>query len=456
MISEKIHEYIENNKEAILKDYFDILKIPSISDTQGAIDVLHFIKALYEKNGFEAELYNDYLLSHYKKGEKTIGLFAHADVVPVDDKWTKTNPFEPKIVDGEFFARGSGDDKSAIIISLYALKAIKELNIPFNSSLLCFTGGNEETSMSDVKNYVKSHTPPDFSLVLDAGFPIYYGDKGILWLMASRAVKLNDLISLKGGDTYNIILGEAEAKVKYSDELYFELKENDKLTILLDNDQIVIKAKGISNHGAMPHGSINAGGMILSALLNAKAFNEGDKNELSFIKSLLTSFDGKALGINASDDIFGETTATNGIVDISNGQISFSLDIRHGNTYTQKEIIAKLNSELFKNGFSFEIKKDGEAHYTDINNECIKSCIRAYREHTANQSAVPHINAGSTYQRYIPNSCETGTSTKYFDCGLPEGHGKAHQPDEHINLDGFFEAMEIIIKMLIECDKNLK
>ena len=174
--------------------------------------------------------------------KKTVGLFAHADVVPVDDKWTVTSPFEPKIVDGELYARGALDDKSAIIISLYALKIIKELNIPFNSSLLCFAGANEETSMNDIISYTNTHTPPDFSLVLDAGFPVYYGDKGMLWLLLTNHDTFEELIDINGGSAYNIILGEATATVKYSSKLFTELSQNESIKVSKGDNAIKIYA----------------------------------------------------------------------------------------------------------------------------------------------------------------------------------------------------------------------
>ena len=452
-INEKIHNYILSKKEEILKEFFDVLKIPSISDTPEAQEALKHVKCLYEKNGFSAELYDDYLLSYYNENAPhKIGLFAHADVVPVDERWTVTSPFEPKLYDGCIFARGALDDKSAILISLYAMKAIKELELPFNSSIVAFTGGNEEGSMQDVKNYAKAHTPPNFSLVLDAAFPVHYGDKGMLWLMVSKQEKLDSLISLKGGSAFNITLGEAIAKVKYSPELERELLCNSNLTVSCQNGEITIHAKGISSHGATPWGTVNAGGVILSALLDAKSFSASDKEKLSLVYKALSTFDGECIGIKATDPIFGETTASNGIIDISDGKISFSLDIRHGNSYKQTELISHLEKELLKSGFSFQIHKDGDACYTDLSNKYIGACLKSYKEHTGKEEA-PRISLGSTYLRYVPNSCEVGTTTKYPSCNLPSGHGFAHQPNEHISVDGFLEAIEIIIKMILECDK---
>lgn len=455
MINSKIHKYIGENREAILKDYIDLLKIPSISDTEEAKNALLFLKDLYEKYGFECDLYDDYLLSHFKNGKKTIGLFAHADVVPVDDGWTITNPFEPKIVNGDLFARGASDDKSAVIISLYALRIIKELNIPFNSSLVCFAGANEETTMQDVKNYAKSHTPPDFSLVLDAGFPVYYGDKGMLWLMLTfNDSDFEDLIDLNGGNAYNIILGEATAKVKYSEQLYNELLENEKITVSKKDNIIEIYAKGISSHGAMPYNSVNAGGVIIESLCSAKSFSRKDKEQLLFPLAILTTYDGEILNIKSEDEIYRDTTASNGILRIENGKLKLSLDIRYGKTFTPETLIAHLKSLLEMKNITFKIDKDGAPQHTSIENKYIHACMKAYREHTYNFDAQPRINAGGTYLRFLPNCIETGTTTKHFQTALPSGHGAAHQRDECINLEGFFDGLEIIIKMLIECDKT--
>ena len=36
---------------------------------------------------------------------------------------------------------------------------------------------------------------------------------------------------------------------------------------------------------------------------------------------------------------------------------------------------------------------------------------------------------------------------------LPAGHGGVHQPDECISIDGFLNAIELTMLMLLECDK---
>ena len=189
-----IHDYILKNKVEIVEVFKEIVRIPSVRGeiTPGApfgkacADVLEYTEKLYRENGFETEYDREggYLLSNYGNGTKSLGLFAHADVVPVGNDWVLTKPFVPIEKDGFLIGRGVLDDKSAIIISLYCMKMLKELDIPFNSQLVCFTGANEESGMEDISSYVKKHKAPDFSLVCDTAFPLYHGNKGMLQFTA--------------------------------------------------------------------------------------------------------------------------------------------------------------------------------------------------------------------------------------------------------------------------------
>ena len=453
----KIHEYIQSRRDEIVNELCELVRIPSVSCTAECERVLRHTKELYEKNGFDTELYEDYLLAKYKNGEKELGLFAHADVVEATGEWLMCeNPFEPKIIDGVIYGRGVWDDKCAVIISLYAMKLIKELGIDFKSSITSFTGGSEEVTMQDAKNYLKAHTPPDFSLVLDAGFPVYLGDKGMLWLDCTLNTELEDLIDLRGGNATNITLGKASARVKYSDVLYGELLAHAELEVSTRNGEILINAQGVSTHGAAPKGSQNAGGMILSALLGAQSFSANDKKALAFLDGVLNTYDGEVLGIKASDPLFGDTTATNGVLRVESNKLFFTLDIRHGSSYTSDELIRLIDATLTKNAISYRIKKENNAKAVSADDEYAVACMKAYREHTGDTEAKPKINAGGTYSKLLPRSCETGMTTKYPHHSLPVGHGAAHQPDECLSIDGLLEAIEIVTKMLIECDKNGK
>ena len=112
----QIHNYVQNHKDEIVETLKELIKIPSVRSEveenapfgKECARLLRLIEQLYKDNGFETELDSNggYLLSYYGKGEKTLGIFAHADVVPGGNDWALTAPFEPLEQDGFIIGRG--------------------------------------------------------------------------------------------------------------------------------------------------------------------------------------------------------------------------------------------------------------------------------------------------------------------------------------------------------------
>ena len=105
-----IHEYIHQRRKEIINTLKELIKIPSVRGEAkekapfgtACAEALKYIQQLYFQNGMETVLDDEggYLLSYYGDGEKSLGLFAHADVVPVNDDWVLTLPFDPIEKDG--------------------------------------------------------------------------------------------------------------------------------------------------------------------------------------------------------------------------------------------------------------------------------------------------------------------------------------------------------------------
>ena len=77
--------------------------------------------------GFAAKNYDNYVVTgDFNDKEKQLDILAHLDVVPVTEDWTVTQPFEPVVVDGKIYGRGTADDKGPAIAALYAKSAVKE------------------------------------------------------------------------------------------------------------------------------------------------------------------------------------------------------------------------------------------------------------------------------------------------------------------------------------------
>ncbi len=439
---EQIHNYVVEHKEEILKTLKDLVKIPSVRGAaepeapfgKACADALEYTEKLYSQNDFETELNKQggYLLSYFGKGKRTLGLFAHADVVDVSDDWVHTKPFEPIEKDGYLIGRGVHDDKAAVVISLYSAKILKELNIPFNSRLVMFTGANEETGMADVEEYSKKHTAPDFSLVCDAAFPLYRGDKSMMNFWVTLNTELKDIKNFHGGNAINIILGKASAIV---------------------NGETITET-GISRHSALPEGSINAGYLLAKNLSEREDICVSDREQMLFLTSILEKYYGEAYGIEHCDEC-GKLTCTNGIIKTENKKIMLGFNMRFGLSADTESIKKSIASFFEKHNCTVEFEEEKKGYITPEDNSYINACLKAYSDFTGDKNPQTHINAGATYARKLPCAAEIGTTLKW---GIPEntptGHGGAHQSDECTNIEGFLEALELTLQMLIECDKT--
>ena len=436
---EEIHNYVQNHRNEIINMLKELVKIPSIQSKpeEGApfgracAEVLEYVKSCWQKNGFDTEIHqNDgYLLSYYGEGEKSIGLFSHADAVNVSDDWVFTEPFNMIEKEGFLIGRGVSDDKASIVISLYCAKMHKELDIPFNSKLVVFTGVNEETGMKDIENYVKENTPPDFALVTDCAFPIYRGDKGIFQFEAVSDTPFKEIEDFSGGKDINITLGKATAKIN-----------NNEITEI-----------GVSCHGALPEGSVNAGYLLAKRLCDENLLCNEDMEQMKIIRRLLKKYYGEVFGIEGEDRIFGKLTCSNSIIKTEDGRPALIFDVRYGLDMDYESIKNKISEFFRQNNWSVKIISEKRPYIISEDNVYLQRCLKAYREFCKTDFAATYINAGATYAGALPCAVETGSDLYGGNPeGMPEGHGNGHQPDECISTNGFINAMELILHMVLE------
>ncbi len=441
--TKKIHDYVTEHREEILNTLKELVGCPSVRGEaernapfgKECAAALELTESLYAENGFETRLEKDggYLLSYYGSGEKSIGLFAHADVVAVNDDWVHTAPFEPLEKDGYLIGRGVLDDKSAVVISLYCAKMLKELEIPFASRLVMFTGSNEESGMADMDAYVKKHTPPDFSLVCDTAFPLYRGDKSGMNAWITFDEELRDVCDFHGGKAMNVTLGKAYATV---------------------NGELLTK-DGVSRHSALPEGSVNAGYLLAEELVGRTDVCEADKKQLRLVAKILGTHYGEAFGIEHTDADFGRLTCTNGVIKTENGRLTLGVNLRFGLSVDTEELRRKMSDFCAENGCKIVFEEEKRGYVVSENDPYVRACLKAYKEYTGDETPAVYINAGGTYARKLPRAAEIGTTLRWgVPNGTTAGHGGAHQADECLNIEGFFEALELTLHMLLACDET--
>ncbi len=159
----------------------EMVKIPSISsdkDHRDDVDAsAQFVENLFADLGLNTQVIKvaggmPAVLAHTEidPDKKTVLLYAHHDVQPVGDinLW-KTDPFTPEIIDGRLFGRGSGDDKSGVVIHYNVIKQLKS-ELPVNIKV--FIEGEEEIGSPTMASFIEQNRAAleaDVIVIADSG-----------------------------------------------------------------------------------------------------------------------------------------------------------------------------------------------------------------------------------------------------------------------------------------------
>jgi acetylornithine deacetylase/succinyl-diaminopimelate desuccinylase-like protein len=161
-------DYQEKNKERFLNELLELLRIPSVSaKSEHKSDMLTCAEAvktrLIEAGVDKVEIYPTeghpvvYAEKIIDPAKPTVLVYGHYDVQPAEplELW-KSGPFDPVIIDGKIFARGSCDDKGQFYMHVKALETLVQTNTLSNNIKFCIEG-EEEVGSPNLGKFVASH-----------------------------------------------------------------------------------------------------------------------------------------------------------------------------------------------------------------------------------------------------------------------------------------------------------
>lgn len=467
----KICSWITQNREKILADWMELVRIPSVHGEAEPLapygkDCARALKKAAEyfsDRGFPVRVNEEdgYALADYGDGEKTIGIFGHSDVVPTGDGWKYTEPFAPIVCAGTLIGRGSRDNKSGVIASMCVLSILRDCNIPVKNRIRAFIGSNEESGMGDITAFVAKETMPDMSFVPDSSFPCSLGEKGILRMWAQCDEKLEAIRDFSGGTAFNVVLDHVTVTLQSNRQLEAELRskigDNTAYALAVEADGTLrLEAFGVAKHAGGPEGSVNATALAAALLAQCEALPAVDRKPMQTVAQLLESPFGEGMGIAYVDEEFGRLTAANGMVAVCDGKLRVSLDIRYGTSLPGEELEEKLHRVWGEHGWKIVHMHNRKGFSVDPNSPVPQIMHQLYKDVTGTEKDLYRM-AGGTYSRYLKNAFTVGVwaddaNRTTEPMKFPAGHGGAHQRDEGLDIEGFFQAIRLLTHAVIQCD----
>ena len=438
----KYDEFLKKSKDEMLEELMKYVAINSVYDEKtvtkehpfgaGVADALEFVARLGETNGFKVDRCDGYCTElTIGEGDKMIGIFAHADVVPPTGVWTR-GPFEPYIDNGKIYGRGTSDDKGPFIAAFYAVLALKQYDLIKNYKIRLVVGGDEERGSGCLDYYFKNLKKPDptYGFTPDADFPLIYGEKGIVNFYPELKINIPHVKSIEGGAATNAVCDKVKIELDDATEIDAYLEKN---CIAHKTEGNVVRIFGRAAHGSTPEIGVNAALKALEIL--GKVYHV---DKLTQLAEKLGDTRGKSFGGYASTKLMGETTYCVGLISYQDGVLKFSVNFRYPETVKCEEYRDKFDAY-----FGTKSKLDEESPYLliDPKSKLVKTLMKAYRKESFDLLHDPVTIGGGTYAKHCKNTVAYGAL-------FPGREYVMHQPNEYMPVVDIVKAAFIYAKAI--------
>ena len=420
--------------DLFIKDLATLISFESVYATpeegkpfgEAVSSALNAFASIAKRLGFSVTSHDGYLVEvSYGEGEE-VGIIGHLDVVPVGIGWN-TPPFKLTEKEGIYYGRGIVDNKSPILLCLYALNELKNSGKDSGRKFRLFAGGDEESGWRDVEYFNRVGSFPDYGFSPDGNFPLTYAEKGITEIQFCLDAPKN-FYELSGGTALNAVCDYAKCKVS-KNAINKELLE--KYSLKINGD--IIESFGKAAHGSTPHLGKNA---ILPLLSYMSEVGENYSDAINFIFN-------DVLGVSKLCTEQGAVTLSPNLLTQEGNKIYLTCDCRIPYPLTEEDVKAVLDK--FKIPYTTKLRHPPMCASKD--GWLVTSLINAYNEVTG-ENAQPIAMGGSTFARAFKYGCSFGPSTNGdLECG------GLHDANEFASKSYLLKCYEIYKKAIFNLAK---
>lgn len=394
-----------------------------------------------EKLGFQTYYNPDgyYGYAEVGTGKELIGILGHVDVVPEGrlEDWD-TPPFEAVLKDGRMYGRGTQDDKGPTLAAVFAVKALMNLGVVFNSRIRIIFGTDEETLWRCMNHYRQKEELPSMGFTPDSTFPLVYAEKGLLQFLLKG--KNRTSIRIEGGDAFNAV----PSSIQYTGVKQAELEQKlNELNYAYEKNANDIVILGKPAHAQVPEEGVNAITHLAVAL-----YEIGIHSKLiDFIYEVLHEdvFASNIFG-EVQDDVSGKLKFNIGKIAIQEEEEVLSVDMRIPVTADKEDLVGKLIEKARTYRLEYEEFDFLHSIYVPLDSPLVQTLMKVYQDATGDIVSQPISSGGATYARAM-NNCVA------FGAIFPGQEKVEHQPNEYIELEKMYKAVEIYAKAIFELSR---
>jgi acetylornithine deacetylase/succinyl-diaminopimelate desuccinylase-like protein len=439
-------DFQAKNKDRFLDELLDLLRIPSVSakseHKSDMVKCAEAVKArLLEAGADIAEIYqtDGHPLVYGEKmvdpSMPTVLVYGHYDVQPPDplDLW-KSGPFEPVIIDGKIFARGSCDDKGQFYMHVKALETMVKTNSLTTNIKFCIEG-EEEVGSPNLGKFVSSHKDllkADCVLISDSAMisldtpSIDIGVRGLSYIEVEVTGPNRDLHSgVYGGAVANPITILAKMIASLHDE-------DNHITIPGFYDDVVVS--GEEERKLMALAPFNEqeykADLGVKALWGEKGYTTNERTGIRptiELNGIWGGYTGEGAKTVLPAKAFAKISAR--LVPDQHSVKMADILINHLKSIAPACVTVKAS-----------LHHGGEPYMTPIDSKAYRAAAKAM-EITFGKIPIP-VRGGGSIPICALFEKELGIKIVFMGFGLDSDN--LHSPNEKFNLDNFYKGIETI------------
>ena len=415
-----------------------------------------------------------YEISLSGAGDEVVGIHAHADVVPVTpENWvlkdgTRLDPFKITLIGDRMYGRGTEDDKNGIVVTLYAMKVIKDEKLPLARNFKLLVDTTEETTGDAIPYYFERNPTPNYNLALDGGYPVVIAEKGYGTVMAEFAKRKGEgkgaeIISMTGGLATNQIPSASVATIvsdkpaalaaslqKAGTEFAKRNGGNFQVNTKVDGNNVLLTVTGVSAHSSEPESGVNPVARMLvfiNSLDGKVALKHNHITDAARYAADNWGLDylGNTLGVGFSDSFMGPLTTSLTYVAMDDNAFKLAVNLRVPKGKSPEKLKAEIADKLAawskKNhvavAFDYSI---AEPMYRNPEGEWVKALLAVSTENLGMKHEFG-TSAGATSVHELPNGVQ-------FGLARPEVKYTGHTDGEFKTVDQFQLDLQIVTEMM--------
>lgn len=460
----QIEAYFETHQTQLLQDLTELIRIPSVrGEAQermpygvGPAMALRKAAEQMERAGLRVKVYDDCVVTgDLTDREPGLDILAHLDVVPAADNWTVCQPYEPVLMDGRLYGRGSIDDKGPAIAALYAMTCVRSLGVPFKRNVRLILGTDEECGSSDLDHYYGKEPEAPMTFTPDASFPLINTEKGRLCAELDGSFLRDDrlpyIASAESGLKSNVIPESAKAVVVGLTEAelapYLTAaaeRTGAAFTACVDQGAVTITCKGEGGHAAYPEAANNALTALLDLLASLPCADSEGFRQVQALHRCFPHGDyrGEALGVAMGDELCGPLTLSADLLHIDETGVYLCFDSRCPTCSTEENTKLVIRDRLAAEGLTMRETEMVLPHHVSADSDFVRTLLRAYEDWTG-QPGQAEATGGGTYVHDLKNGVA-------FGCEMAGIDNHLHGADEFITLEQLMLSAKIFAQAILD------